>query len=70
VKTIFATTLIGTWEIYAEMLATMLLIFFTLINILASQTVGHEMVSREAGAHDVTRYTFAQLGATPVVNMT
>jgi cbb3-type cytochrome oxidase subunit 3 len=34
-KTIFTATLIGTWEINAEMLTAMSLVFFTLINILA-----------------------------------
>jgi hypothetical protein len=34
-KTIFTTTLIGTWKINAEMLTAMLLVFFTLINVLA-----------------------------------
>jgi hypothetical protein len=70
VKTIFTPTLKGTWQINTEMLAAMLLIFFTLINILAHQTVGHETVSREAGAHEVTRYAFTELGAAAIVNIT
>jgi hypothetical protein len=69
VKTIFTPTFIGTWEINTEMLAAMLFIF-TLIDILACQTIVHEMVSREAGAYEVTRYDFTQLGTAAIANMT
>jgi hypothetical protein len=69
VKTIFTPTFIGSREINTEMLATMLFIF-TLIDIFACQTIGYEMVSREAGAYEVTRYAFAQLGTTAIAYMT
>jgi hypothetical protein len=70
VKAIFTTALIGTRKINAEMLAAMSLVFFTLINVLAYQTVGHETISREARTHWTTIYTFTQLGATSIVLFT
>jgi hypothetical protein len=70
VKAIFTTALIGTWKINAEMLATMFLVFFTLIKVLAYQTIVHETVAREARTYWATIHAFTQLGATAIVDLT
>jgi hypothetical protein len=69
VKAIFTAAVVGTWKINAEMLATMLFIFFTLVKVLAHHTIVHETVSRETGTHRATMHAFTQLGAAPIVDI-